>query len=261
MDLTDDLALALELADVADGMTLPRFRAMDARVETKPDLSPVTEVDRAVEERLRSLLHSRRPLDAVVGEEHGVDGPPGAPRQWVIDPIDGTKNFVRGMPVYATLIALQSDAIGLVGVVSAPALGRRWWAARGVGAFADGRSIQVSKVADLADAHFSYSSIAGWGKRGRHDAFLDLTRRVWRTRAFGDFWSHVLVAEGSVDIAAEPEVALWDLAAVQVLVEEAGGQFSDLAGVPTADGGSAISTNGLLHDDVVAALRPRDLSS
>ena len=190
----------------------------------------------------------------MLGEEHGSDGPAGASRRWVLDPIDGTKNFVRGQPVWATLIALQADGVGVVGVVSAPALGRRWWAARGQGAYADGRPIRVSQVSDLADAHFSYSSLTGWEERGALPAFLDLTRAVWRTRAFGDFWSHVLVAEGAVDVAAEPEVSVWDLAAVQVVVEEAGGRFTDLSGAATAEGGSAVSTNSRLHDAVLAAL-------
>ncbi len=253
-DLDADLALALELADVADSLTLPRFRAAELLVETKPDLTPVTEVDRAVENRLRAELRRRRPDDAVLGEEYGVDGPAGAVRQWILDPIDGTKNFVRGQPVWATLIALQSSELGMVGVVSAPALGRRWWAARGRGAFADGAPIAVSKVAAMADAHLSYSSLSGWEELGRLDAFLALTRRVARTRAFGDFWSHVLVAEGACDVAAEPEVSLWDLAALQVIVEEAGGRFTDLSGTPTAGGGSAVSTNGLLHPETLVSL-------
>ena len=255
MDLRNDLRLALELADVADELTLARFRAVDLVVETKPDLTPVTEADRAVEERLRREIRAQRPDDAVVGEEYGVDGPDGAARRWILDPIDGTKNFVRGVPVYASLIALEVDGTGAVGVVSAPAIGRRWWAARGCGAHADGRPIHVSGVSALSDAHLSFSSMGGWEERGRLDAFLDLTRAVWRTRAFGDFWSHVLVAEGAVDVAIEPEVSLWDLAALQVVVEEAGGRFSDLSGVATPDGGSAVSTNGLLHDVVLHALR------
>jgi len=260
MDLAADLALALELADLADAITLPRFRATDLVVETKPDLTPVTEVDRAVEERLRSEIRSRRPQEAVVGEEYGVDGPDHAARRWILDPIDGTKNFVRGVPVYATLIALEVDGVGAVGVVSAPAMGRRWWAARGRGSFADGRPAHVSEVSEMSDAFLSYSSLAGWEDRGRLDAFVDLTRRVWRTRAFGDFWSHVLVAEGSVDVAAEPEVSLWDLAALQVIVEEAGGRFTDLSGVATPDGGSAVSSNGRLHDEVLHALQQPDAS-
>ena len=249
-----DLDLAHELADLADAITMRRFLAADLAVETKPDLSPVTEADREVERVLRSAVEVARPGDAVVGEEYGVTGD--STRQWVFDPIDGTKNYVRGVPVWATLIALRESGVTTVGLVSAPALKRRWWAARGEGAYADGRRLSVSRVADLADAHFSYSSLTGWEKRGVLDGFLDLTTRVWRTRAFGDFWSHVLVAEGAVDVAAEPEVSLWDLAALQVIVEEAGGRFTSLDGRPTPDGGSAVSSNGLLHDAALKCLAP-----
>ncbi len=250
----DDLAFALALADQADAVTLPRFRSADLVVETKPDLTPVTEVDRGVEALLRAEIRRTRPGDAVLGEEDGLDGPTDASRRWILDPIDGTKNFVRGIPVWATLIALQVDGVGTVGVVSAPALGRRWWAARGMGAYADGEPIRVSKVATMADAQLSYASLAGWEERGLLEGFLGLTRQAWRTRAFGDFWSHVLVAEGAVDLALEPEVSLWDLAALEVIVTEAGGRFTDLAGVDTADGGSAVSSNGLLHDAALDAL-------
>jgi histidinol-phosphatase len=250
----DDLAFALSLADAADRITLARFRSADLAVETKPDLSPVSEADREVERALRARVEADRPGDAVVGEEYGVSGD--ASRRWIVDPIDGTKNYVRGVPVWATLVALQVDGEGVVGVVSAPALGLRWWAARGQGAFADGRPIHVSKVSDVADAHFGYSSLAGWKKLGRFDGFLDLCDTCWRTRGFGDFWSHLLVAEGGVDIAAEPEVSLWDLAAVQVVVEEAGGTFTDLSGRRTADGGSAVSSNGLLHAEALRLLAP-----
>jgi histidinol-phosphatase len=250
----DDLAFALALADLADRVTLARFQDSDLVVETKPDLSPVSEADREVERVLRERVLRDLPDDAVLGEEYGVSGD--SPRQWIIDPIDGTKNYVRGVPVWATLIALQVGGVGTVGVVSAPALGRRWWAARGEGAYADGRPIRVSKVADLGDAHFSYSSLAGWEKQGRLPGFLELGRRCWRTRGFGDFWSHLLVAEGGVDVAAEPEVSLWDLAAVQVVVEEAGGTFTDLSGRATADGGSAVSSNGLLHAAALDLLAP-----
>jgi histidinol-phosphatase len=252
--VTDDLAFALALADTADAVTLRRFRAADLVVETKPDLTPVSEADREVERLLRARIEAERPGDAVVGEEYGVTGD--AVRRWVLDPIDGTKNYVRGVPVWATLVALQEGGRTTVGVVSAPALGCRWWAARGQGAYADGAPIRVSRVATLADAHLSYSSLTGWEARRRLTGFLDLTRRCWRTRAFGDFWSHVLVAEGAVDVAAEPEVSLWDLAALQVIVEEAGGAFTDLAGNATPEGGSAVSSNGLLHAAALAALAP-----
>ena len=258
-----DLELALELADEADALTLARFRATDLVVDTKPDLTPVSEADRAVEERLRHRLGRARPDHGVLGEEMGDHRGSGRGWRWVVDPIDGTKNYVRGVPVWATLIALQDDlSRTVVGVVSAPALGRRWWAARGEGAFADGDRIRVSEVAGLSDASLSYASLSGWEAAGRGDAFLALARRFWRTRAYGDFWSHVLVAEGAVDVAAEPEVTLWDLAALQVIVEEAGGRFTDLGGTPTAAGGSAVTSNGRLHDEVLAALagdplRPR----
>ena len=252
-----DLALAHSLADAADAVTMARFRALDLQVESKPDLTPVSDADRAVERDVRGLLSSARPADAVLGEEYGLDGD--GPRRWVIDPIDGTKNFVRGVPVWATLVALQVDEQVTVGVVSAPALGRRWWAGRGLGAFAgatlaDASQLRVSAVSRLADAALSYSSLTGWEETGRLDGFLELTRSVWRTRAFGDFWSHVLVAEGAVDISCEPEVSLWDLAALHVVVEEAGGRFTDLSGVARPDGGSAVCTNALLHDEVLAAL-------
>ncbi|MCA1711671.1 MAG: histidinol-phosphatase [Actinobacteria bacterium] len=257
--LDHDLALAHELANAADAITTARFRALDLQIESKPDLTPVSDADRSVEQALRALVGSRRPGDLVLGEEYGSDGD--GPRRWVVDPIDGTKNFVRGVPVWASLIALQVDGEVTVGVVSAPALGRRWWAARGLGAWAgtgtqDARKLQVSQVASLADAHLSYSSLTGWEEQGRLPGLLGLSRRVWRTRAFGDFWSHVLVAEGAVDVSCEPEVSLWDLAALQVVVEEAGGRFSDLSGAARPDGGSVVCSNGALHDEVLAALTP-----
>ena len=252
--MPDDLAFALALADLADAITMPRFRAVDLVVETKPDLTPVSDADRAVERAIRERVAAERPGDAVVGEEYGSTGE--SARRWIVDPVDGTKNFVRGVPVWATLVALQDNGVTTVGVASAPALHRRWWAARGQGAFADGHRITVSRVSALADAHFSYSSLAGWEARGRLAGFLDLAGTCWRTRGFGDFWSHLLVAEGGVDVAAEPEVSLWDLAAVQVIVEEAGGRFTDLDGNATAEGGSAVSTNGLLHDEVLKLLAP-----
>jgi histidinol-phosphatase len=257
--LLADLALAHQLADEADTITVRRFRSQDLHVTAKPDLSPVSDADLAVEERIRAILRTERPGDAVLGEEHGVTGE--GPRQWVLDPIDGTKNFVRGVPVWASLIALRIDGRVEVGVVSAPALGRRWWAARGHGAWAGSLAapepIRVSEVGVLTDAHLSYSSLAGWEGQGRLDGLLDLSRQCWRTRAFGDFWSHVLVAEGAVDASFEPEVSLWDLAPLQVIVEEAGGRFTDLTGAARPDGGSCVCSNGLLHDEVLAGLRAR----
>jgi len=243
------------MADAADAITLPRFRAADLVVDTKPDLTPVTEVDRAAEVALRAIIASERPGHGVLGEEFG-DDPGDGDCRWVLDPLDGTKNFVRGIPVWATLIALEEGGRITAGVVSAPALGRRWWAARGEGAWADGRPIRVSAVESIADAQLSYDSVPEFDARGLTASFLALARDCWRTRGYGDFWSHVLVAEGAFDIAVEPEVEYWDMAAVQVIVEEAGGRFSDLSGSPRADGGSALATNGLLHDEVLAALSP-----
>jgi histidinol-phosphatase len=253
----DDLRFAHVLADAADDITTRRFRALDLHVEAKPDLTPVTDADKATEESLRNVLRRARPRDAVLGEEFGRIG--AGPRCWVIDPIDATMNYVRGVPVWATLIGLMDGDQVVVGVVSAPALGRRWWAARGGGSWT-GRSLtkasrcRVSAVAKLEDASFSYSDVASWEDQGRLAGFLELGRSVWRTRAYGDFWSHVLVAEGAVDICAEAVVTLWDLAALQVIVEEAGGTFTDLAGKPTPDGGSGVSTNGLLHAQVLEQL-------
>jgi histidinol-phosphatase len=249
-----DLAFALELADLADVITVDRFRADDLVVETKPDLSPVTEADRAVEQVLRKRIGEERPGHSVVGEEFGADRSGSA--RWILDPIDGTKNYVRGVPVWATLIAVAREGGVEVGVVSAPALHRRWWAARGEGAFVNGRRLNVSQVAELSDAVLSHASILSWEEHGLGEQFMTLVRRCWRTRGFGDFWSHMLVAEGAADLAVEPEVEVWDLAAPQVIVEEAGGRFTDLGGTSTPAGGSAVSTNGLLHDQVLAILRP-----
>jgi len=258
--VNDDLALAHDLADAADAITMARFRAIDLRVETKPDLTPVSDADRDVESRLRELLAKARPDDAIHGEEFADSG--SGSRRWVIDPIDGTKNFVRGVPVWASLIALMDGPDVVVGVVSAPALGRRWWAAAGEGAWAydgsgDPRPCRVSAVANLFDASLSYSSLSGWAERGVLDHFFGLAETCWRTRAYGDFWSYVMVAEGTVDLACEPEVALHDLAPLALIVAEAGGIFTDLAGRPGPDGGSAFASNGLLHETALGMLGRR----
>jgi histidinol-phosphatase len=250
--VSDDLKLALALADVADEITLQRYLAEDLAVETKPDLTPVTEADHAVERALRDRLSELHPGDSVLGEEFGHHTPGDGARRWIVDPIDGTKNYVRGIPVWATLLALQDGDEITVGVVSAPALRRRWWAARGVGAFVDDglssdpRRIHVSGVHELGDAQLCFPGLDDWGNG--LDGLIALAGRCWRSRGFGDFWAYMLVAEGAVEIACEPEVSLWDLAPLQVIVEEAGGRFTDLAGVRTADGGDAIASNGLLHD-------------
>ncbi|MCX2934291.1 histidinol-phosphatase [Mycobacterium sp. CVI_P3] len=260
-DVHADLSVALELASRADAITLDRFGALDLRIDTKPDLTPVTDADEAVETDLRTFLARERPEDAVLGEEYGGTAAFHG-RQWVIDPIDGTKNFVRGVPVWASLIALLDDGVPVVGVVSAPALNRRWWAGLGLGAFATvgagpARQLAVSGVADLGSASLSFSSLSGWADLGLREQFIELTDAVWRVRAYGDFFSYCLVAEGAVDIAAEPEVKLWDVAPLDILVREAGGTFTNLDGHPGPHGGHAVATNGLLHDATLARLAGR----
>ena len=254
----DDLALALELADAADSLTFERFEAADLNVESKPDMTPVSDADLATEKALREKIESARPSDAILGEEFGGEAVHEG-RQWVIDPIDGTKNFVRGVPVWATLISLLVDGRPVDGVVSAPALGRRWYAAEGAGAWRTFNSgspsrMNVSGVADLSDASVSFSSLSGWAERGIRDNFIALTDATWRLRGYGDFYSYCLVAEGAVDVGAEPEVSLWDLAALDVLVREAGGVFTSVEGEAGPHGGSAVATNGLLHDAVLEIL-------
>jgi histidinol-phosphatase len=258
-DWSADLELALQLADQADALTMSRYAAADLVVETKPDLTPVSDADKATEELLRTQVAAARPGDALIGEEFGLSGD--AERRWVFDPIDGTKNYVRAVPVWATLIALQHNEKSVVGVVSAPALGRRWWAAAGHGAWTsfqggDPKRCQVSAVSTISDASLSHASVMGWEEAGKLQPFLDLLRSCWRTRGFGDFWGYMLVAEGAVDIATEPSLSLWDLAPITTIVEEAGGRFTDLSGVARADGGSGLASNGLLHDHVLAALGP-----
>jgi histidinol-phosphatase len=255
----DDLALALELADACDAITSGRFGAGDLVVETKADATPVSEADTGAEEAVRARLSAVRPGDAVLGEEYGSDAAAANGRRWIIDPIDGTKNYVRGIPVWATLLALEEAGELRVAVVSAPALGRRWWASRGDGAWVrdgvlggDVRPLRVSGVSDLADAQLSFAGLEEWRAIGRLDAILELAARCGRTRGLGDFWAYMLVAEGAIEIGLDPLVSLWDLAAPQLIVEEAGGRFSDLGGVRTAGGGDAIATNGVLHDAALA---------
>ena len=258
----DDLALAHLLADTADAISMARFRALDLRVESKPDLTPVSDADTAVEKAIRGTLARARPRDGVLGEEYGMSAPTRGSRHWVIDPIDGTKNFVRGVPIWGTLIALMDSDTPVAGLVSAPALGRRWWGALGHGAYAGKHQraatrIQVSKVNRLADASFCYSSLTGWAESGRLEPMLDIILQVWRSRAYGDFYGYMLLAEGALDAMVEPELSLWDVAALIPIVTEAGGTFTDLDGRAGPGGGSAIATNGLLHDDVLGRLTDR----
>jgi histidinol-phosphatase len=253
----DDLRLAHVIADMVDALTTSRYQAADLRVETKPDLTPVSDADKAAEELIRTQLRRTRPRDAVVGEEFEPTGH--GSRQWVVDPIDGTKNFVRGVPIWGTLIALMDGDQVVAGLVSAPALSRRWWAARGHGAYAGRHTaaatpIKVSAVSRLADASFCYSSLPAWEEAGRLPGMLDIMRQSWRSRAYGDFYGYMLVAEGAVDVMVEPELSLWDVAALVPIVTEAGGTFTDLSGGSGPYGGSAIATNGKLHPDILDRL-------
>ncbi len=241
--MSSDLDFALRLADAADAITMLRFRT-GLEIETKADLTPVTEADRAVEAEVRRRLASERPGDAILGEEEGAAG--AGARRWIVDPIDGTRNYARGIPIWATLVAVEEDRIVRVGVASAPALGRRWWAQRGAGAFASGERIRVSTVSSVEQAVLSFALESG---------LPPIARRAWHARGFGDFWAHMLVAEGVVDGAVDAiGVGEWDLAAVQVIVEEAGGRFSDFSGESRIDGGTAISSNGSLHEELLAAV-------
>ncbi len=265
----EDLKLALNLADIADAVTMPRFKAEDLQVETKPDLTPVSESDKAAELAIRAHLESARPDDLVVGEEFGGgEQDLGRSRAWIIDPIDGTKSYVRGTPTWSTLIALEVGGEPSVAVVSMPAIGRRWWATRGGGAFAasiipglpggpehpGGHPCRVSRVSNLGDAQLGWSGVEDWDAIGRGEQVLTLARSVWRTRGIGDVWQYMLVAEGAFEIATDPEATLWDLAAPRLIVEEAGGTFTTLNGEPTAGGGSGVATNGVLHESVLAIL-------
>lgn len=262
-DYLADLILAHELADAADLITFARYQAHDLVIETKPDATPVTDADKATEAKIREIISAQRSDDLVIGEEFGAPDSTDGKYYWVIDPIDGTKNFMRGIPVWATLIGLVSpDHEVVVGVVSAPALSRRWFAAKDNGAFvaanlpqASGlgaRQINVSKVSKIEDAQLSYSDLIGWGDR--KEAMLKLQDQVWRTRGIGDFWSHMLVAEGAADIAIEPSLALWDMAALDIIVREAGGSFTNIEGTGGPRGHSAVSSNGILHNEVISLL-------
>jgi len=266
----DDLRLAHVLADAADNLSMDRFGALDLEVSTKPDMTYVTESDKSVEDAIRKMLKSARGRDTVLGEEAGeTEGTSeNAERRWIVDPIDGTSNFVRGVPVWATLIALEEAGEIVVGCVSAPALGRRWWAMKDGGAhtgksFRATREIKVSGVRELSAASMSYASVPSWEAIGKGAEFQALLRQCWRTRAYGDFWSYMLLAEGAVDIAAEPELNLWDMAALDIIVREAGGKFTSLAGVDGPWGPNAVATNGRLHDVIMAYLGyfPDDLET
>ncbi len=253
-DLAEELSFALGLADAADAITVPRFRASDLVIDTKPDRTPVTDADRAAERALVALLEQERPEHSILGEEFGASG--GGAWQWVLDPIDGTMNYMRGIPVWGTLIALVYEGRPVVGVVSAPSLHRRWWAASGLGAWGDGEPLAVSAVARIEDAQISFNETSEFARRGWLEGITKLADQSWRVRGFGDFWQHMLVAEGAVDVAIEASVNPWDMAAVQIIVEEAGGRYTDLDGRPDFSTGSSLSTNGLLHDEVLELFSP-----
>ena len=264
--LTGDLALALSAAANADLVSLNRFQAQDLDISTKPDRTPVTDADLAVESIIRTTIEASRPEDSILGEELGSDSEGFGPkkgRQWIIDPIDGTAGFLRGLPIWATLIALAVDGDPVVGVVSAPALKKRWFAASGCGAwvvntgFPHAQPLTVSKVRTVADATVSYNSLPGWITDGRSEQVTQLATSAWRARALGDFWSYMLVCEGSLDVAGEPDLQPFDSAALVPILREAGGRFSSLDGEPSIWKGSALGTNSLLHDEVVAITRKK----
>jgi histidinol-phosphatase len=252
-DLAADLEFALQLADASDVVTMRHYRARTLVVERKPDKTEVTVADRDTESVIRDMLRQHRPADGILGEEHGtIAGTNGC--RWIVDPIDGTSNYVRGVPLWATLIALERDGQLVVGVASCPALGKRWWGGVGLGAFVNGEAMHVSGIAALDESFLSYVESPSWDDKGFRAGITELRQGVHRERAFGDFWQHMLVAEGAIDVAVEAVVSLWDLAAVQVIVEAAGGTFTDLHGDARADRGSAVSTNGLLHQQVLKVL-------
>jgi histidinol-phosphatase len=248
----DELTLALELADLADTVSSARFRASDLRIDTKADDSPVTDADRQIEEMIRARVAARRPSHTVLGEEGGSSGD--AEWRWIVDPIDGTKNFARGVPVWATLISLQHDGEETCAVVSAPALRRRWWAASGGGAMCAGERLHVSAVTRLTEATVSFTDVRDFAKYGWQTGFDALAARCRITRGFGDFWSHMLVAEGAVDCGIEPVINEWDISAARLIVREAGGRLTDFAGVDHARGANVITSNGLIHDEVLSCL-------
>ncbi|HYP74257.1 MAG TPA: inositol monophosphatase family protein [Microbacterium sp.] len=257
--MKDDLALALRLADAADAASMARFDAADLDVRTKADASPVTEADLATEQAIRGVLARERPADGILGEEFGTSG--STARQWIIDPIDGTANYLKGIPMWTTLIALAIDGVPRVGVASQPAIGRRWWGATGLGAWtnvpdAEPRRLAVSTVSTLADASVSFQSIAQWDGVGRADDVLRLSRAVWRDRGYGDAWPYMLLAEGRLEFVAEFDVKEYDIAALVPIIAEAGGRFTDIDGADSIASRSSLATNGLLHDDFLALLAP-----
>ncbi len=259
--LDDDLELALRVAAIADGVSLSGFISRDFRVDRKADNTEVTEIDRATEHAIVSALCEARPEYGVFGEEYGLSGPSDAEYQWVIDPIDGTTNFVRGVPVWATLIGLVHNGVPVLGVVSAPAMGARWWATAGGGAFFAGsghlaRRIYVSKTQSISEAHVSTTPNAGWNAIGAIPKLVQLQTDALRARGFGDFWQHMLVAQGAIDVAVDV-VGLqpYDNAAIYPIVQEAGGMISNRFGVADWRDDTLVSSNGVLHAQVIRRLQ------
>lgn len=262
--LADDLAVALTLAAEADLIAMDRYRAQDLGIQLKADKSIVTDADTRVERMIRTHLAEARPQDSVLGEEFGSEG--SSRRQWIVDPIDGTSNFARGVPIWGALIALAVDGVPVVGVVSAPALGRRWWGATGHGAWlqqdgGEAHRIRVSGVDALEDATLSYNNLQTWDQYGYLEPLIALSRRVGRTRAFGDLWSYMLLAEGAIDVAGEFDVKPWDVAALVPIISEAGGRVTTVMGGTGLDELNVIASNGLLHDEVLGLVRRQEFTS
>ena len=254
-DLSADLELALAVADAADAASMARFDASDLIVRLKPDATHVTEADLATERAIRAILEVERPEDGVFGEEFGITGgvgTAGAGRQWIVDPIDGTANYLKGIPMWTVLIALAIDGVPRVGVASQPALGRRWWAASGLGAWTNTpdsgtRRLRVSEVDTMEQASASFQSIRQWDEAGHLDQLVRLSRAVWRDRGYGDTWPYMLLAEGRLDFVAEFGVLEYDVAALVPIITEAGGRFTAFDGSDSISARSALATNGVLH--------------
>ena len=247
------MAFARGLADRAAEIAMGLFLGEGLEVRRKADLTLVTMADTTIERELREQIQAAFPDDRVLGEEEGGSHDPSG-RVWILDPIDGTANFARGIPVWATLIALQVDGSGVLGLASAPALGERFEGVTGQGASFIGRPCRVSEISSLADAQIVYQELQHLTGGRYRDAVLGLARDSWRDRGFGDFWSHMLVARGAAEVVLEPDLSVWDFAALQVIVQEAGGRVSTFEGGPLVHGGIMLTTNGLLHDEVLRRL-------
>ena len=236
----------MQLADQADRIAMRHFRR-DLRIDRKPDRTFVTQADTEIEKVLRDSIQHRYPGHGVLAEEFG-DRTSNQETRWIIDPIDATHSYMRGVPVFATLLALERDGALELGIVSAPAMHERWHAVRGGGAWSGKRRLGVSKVARLEDAQVFYASRTAFKAVGKERGFDAVVDRAWRDRGFGDFWGYMLVAEGAGEAMIEPELYSWDLAAPLIIVEEAGGRLTDFSGRRTYAGGNAVASNGPLHD-------------